>query len=1686
MRVHRLKKKAARAQAQESLELPHDKASGRVKQVMIGTLSTKLLAGRNALVRRVDSDEESLVYNETQTVNPSTMVQPPSVVLSPQENATTILEKSKKRRDQRKKAMSEQRQQSKELNTERRSLVRQDAARRQHDNNINRLQMAKARQDPARRQHENTINRVHRAQARAASSITNGLFIPDFSTSIDDLRKTELLDFSKFEDNIETAIVLYHLNRGVLHYSQDPTEMVADIKKEMLTDTQRYNMLQEYKISRNAMGPIMSCGCCGIKNQVCVEMPLSSLCVLQLGDEQITSWLSEKEITLLLPTGNTNNVNNNSNTNNTTTNNNTTTTTTNNNINNNQWREVHVSACRSIYESAMLDSTFFLHPELVHTDEDGNEATFVCQECSKAIKKSCLPRLSIANGIDFGNNERLGLVELNVVEQTIIAMVRLYRKILKITTPQGSNLPYLQNQLVSHMIAFGHDAPKATADVLNPTDLKESMTFLFHAENKEMLDALMRETFGSAKLTARGFALYQHLLVLSTINPYYQHLSVPNLSEVEEITTTINRNLEQAHIAVNTTVGHDATIGDDVARVRAGAAEMASPGSPESVFVTAAHTAGETTSRLLNAVANAIGEDVDGSIKTYRESLPINEFKNNDELLCKAFPFIFIYGKAYGQPAGLNPTEMKHLLNQFTNVPAVNKELGFLLKDQQGRHGNARKLSSKVKGNPHAFEKFANIVLSKEFRQTLHKAIKDPISKDSRWILRKMLPILQVGGEGNPLGSFATASVASHIYAMSRHYGPGSVFFTIAPDDINNPKTLRLAQRVYNNITFPSVVEDPNVFLNAMSTNATVVGQGEIEIPVGYNVRCKGATSNSVATSVEYMDLIHNLWSILLRVKPEKEKKRTTYFLQTEPGVFGHLSAVLAVNETQARGSLHMHLIGFGGLCPNLLQKAGDFPEVCKAVSEALDSMYCAEIPRHNHVYNLICKNLHSSVRPKRGFPAASCVRNCEVNDIKSFCFDAVQHIGQIHVHSCTCKKPPMGIHSCRLAQPSATRNNTAPSLLKKLEITLDNTMQKTANDKNKPVQFEILDDMGVPDNQMLGTIVGPDKRVIAWELQRPMLEALPDLPRLHEFCQPQQVWKRHVLESLEQALTANHWNAVEPILATMDCDSLDKLYLSVASELPQSNGYLVNFNPLITACTGSNTCALPLGNTCQSNGACFYLSSYMAKNKTVLAHTLTVFEKALQHVTSRNGSSTAEDTGTVIRTAQHFITRTLNQLDLTAEISDSQATSSILGLQTEMSTERFRLFGVHEALNYAVYCQKSSNDDQASVQNDDISNMDLQGYNSDDGFVVPDTPPIIIAPTNDTENQAMQLQTNRINTDTGMSQLDAELFAMQFTFDEGNKFGPATIYHINENGTDRQKTQIQVVLPEFYRYRGYLFRNLNREEYFSTVGMKAKTKKCIDNIPNGMSYVNNINDSEDVHVVYTAQPEDVEEYNDNEEDDSIDELLPSHGQQRKRNKKGQGRKCTPEYSYGRGFILQGTHSQYVLSKQSVPVHTGKLPNFPNLEKIPEPTSAEYAKWKADADAFGAYYLVAYRPEINDYDNDHRDSTLLYNYEAFCDFIESLQRSQDFISMARLDKLLSTMFTMKTKQEAKDMLNQFRRRAVVPWDALERNEGEQYWKNNHRAPMNFEENDGFFNLEDEALTATAIHQGTELTFFLVI
>jgi hypothetical protein len=151
---------------------------------------------------------------------------------------------------------------------------------------------------------------------------------------------------------------------------------------------------------------------------------------------------------------------------------------------------------------------------------------------------------------------------------------------------------------------------------------------------------------------------------------------------------------------------------------------------------------------VLDAAAEAIGEDVRPSVnkwvKSARTTLPINEVDSKDFRLTGAFPNIFMYGKGYHRakmtPSGTeeiaNPIQLyhscqpkdlhKHLLFQYTNLPATQRELIFYLFDSDRRHQTNSNLAIKVRGEPDKMEKFGEMVISPEFKQKLQHAVAHP------------------------------------------------------------------------------------------------------------------------------------------------------------------------------------------------------------------------------------------------------------------------------------------------------------------------------------------------------------------------------------------------------------------------------------------------------------------------------------------------------------------------------------------------------------------------------------------------------------------------------------------------------------------------------------------------------------------------------------------------------------------------------------------------------------------------------------------------------------------------------------------------------------------------------------------------------------------------------------------------
>ena len=127
------------------------------------------------------------------------------------------------------------------------------------------------------------------------------------------------------------------------------------------------------------------------------------------------------------------------------------------------------------------------------------------------------------------------------------------------------------------------------------------------------------------------------------------------------------------------------------------------------------------------------------------------------------------------------------------------------------KYQNAVGMATKIKGNRKAFEDFVDVLLGKKFETLLQQGLKDPNGEAASSVLAIIKPILHVAGKKTINGSQTISEMQTHGYALSRHYGSASLFFTVAFDDVNNPTSFRLCMKPRNNEEFPSVCDESDI-----------------------------------------------------------------------------------------------------------------------------------------------------------------------------------------------------------------------------------------------------------------------------------------------------------------------------------------------------------------------------------------------------------------------------------------------------------------------------------------------------------------------------------------------------------------------------------------------------------------------------------------------------------------------------------------------------------------------------------------------------------------------------------------------------------------------------------------------------------------------------------------------------------
>ena len=636
-----------------------------------------------------------------------------------------------------------------------------------------------------------------------------------------------------------------------------------------------------------------------------------------------------------------------------------------------------------------------------------------------------------------------------------------------------------------------------------------------------------------------------------------------------------------------------------------------------------------------------------------RESRPINEFTNNHELLLKSFPSYFILGKGILSKGTQSPAAIRHMMLQFTNRMAQCHRLIFLLFDQKQKHAVSKIVSAKVISDPDSMKSFGKLIQRPQFLERLREAANSPNSKMAKKLLKEIMPFVEVSNAKVPFTKASRKAALSKLLSFSLYHGMPSIFFTIAPDDIQDPNRIRLSLPQKNNTDFPA---EPGEFLSALQNNDHFYAQ----VPIQRHNLAELLVKSPVAAAEMFNMVVDTINSVFFGIEPNHKVKKTTCLTDRKTGVFGKTSATATSPEEQGRGSLHGHFCLWSkDLSPKLMQAVGGVPGLEKIVSSMIDIMIQGEVRPEVHVEALLRQC--TGAKPKQAMFFETHNPTTHPVEFQESVARTINCTG-IHTHNGTCRKGKPGLTGCRLGRPQPCRCCTTltqiiPVKTEKGEVTY------------KELSFVELRS-SIPNNisnsQPLGT---PDKRILLWEIKRPLLDV--DIA-INDNAQPSRFLC--FSDSREPLILSNE---TQSGLNNLEEEKFNRLLRYIKGR----NGMVVEHNPLIASIFKCNTNAQILGSHSQAKSLQMYLLKYVTKSPGDLTASLTILKHS--RIRMDQYPSQADNAGTFERTAIRYLQGVSNMMVGASEYSAPMAAYAILDYPPEIYTAPFWNVYVTDAINY-------------------------------------------------------------------------------------------------------------------------------------------------------------------------------------------------------------------------------------------------------------------------------------------------------------------------------------------------------------------------------------------------------------------
>ena len=847
---------------------------------------------------------------------------------------------------------------------------------------------------------------------------------------------------------------------------------------------------------------------------------------------------------------------------------------------------------------------------------------------------------------------------------------------------------------------------------------------------------------------------------------------------------------------------------------------------------------------------------------------PVCEYMENDAIFYTCFPQLFMFGRGINGCGPLSQKIIDHMLFQFTGSIARFRPATFLMFDQKRRHTASRNVCVRVRSNAEAFTQFSQLIADQEFIQQTRNAAANPNGEEAKNVMRRVSRMLQITGSTIPYSPLERSAGITTLYAYVRRFGIPSIFLTVSPDDVHEPLAIRLCFPTLCSCGFPANVTTS--FLDALEAgNPEFLScdkcQNTVNVDLSDSNLRKYIAENPAASAQVFQNLVTTLYTDVLGIEPEYAMKKTQP-LQKRQGVFGSLQAVAGVIEVQGRLALHLHAVLFGGALPCwVLQKVAAHDHLARQVIDLMDTMFWSTMPADVHVKGLIRRLRKERVIPDTFRQIATPLQCDGALETKVYsCMESKQ----IHSHKASCRKGKYGHKGCRFSKPSPLCDVTGRVQLRLTVVNNNNT----GSDRLVAVPQDTIDhdDTMSRWDHRKDPLRPVDKRCIVWELKRPQIKE-ENLPR--------------------------------EVRAELDTLTAEEKFV-VLRALEKRNGSVVEVHPIITAWAGCNTAAFVLGGVEQAKATIFYLIKYMTKDTVKLSNTLSLIKATREHV--QKHPSRAADVEEETRTGKYFLTRLLNQIGGSMEVSDTQVLSCLIGQKSFIGTSDTWYTYIWPAVQFVKTERKTEQQRrrrlrQTSPHDSDDGDGDSHSYASESE----DSDHCIFDDDSDNEWWNSGDYDEDDNQDSG----EEDEASTRPTRDENTrrafKTGSASVFK------NSQGESVAVEQHVHYRYRGDRLEEMSYLEYMGII-----------------------------KVVHRNRDE-----GETQNDDSTQRTGP-------------GRPQNQIFEFAEGHELRDSHVQQLRSKHVTPILAG--PHVPSYPKRPHQDAhgRPPREWRKKAEVFALYMMT--------------------------------------------------------------------------------------------------------------------------------